>query len=73
MLHVFALKPRGQIVRDVTRSVVAQKPRALRNGDAVEAGGCERLVFTAAACTNCYRFTTHTLHVITVLPESSNG
>jgi hypothetical protein len=41
MLHVFALEPSGQIVRDVTRSVVAQKPWSLRDGDVVEAGSCE--------------------------------
>ena len=47
MLHVFALEPRGQIVRDVTRSVVAQKPRSLRDGDVVEAGSCECLIDVA--------------------------
>src|SRR3954447_15578186 len=44
MLHVFALEPSGQIVRDVTRSVVAQKPWSLRDGDVVEAGSCECLI-----------------------------
>jgi hypothetical protein len=28
MLHVFAFEPRGQIVGDVARAVVAQKPRS---------------------------------------------
>jgi hypothetical protein len=44
VLHVFALEPRGQIVSNVTRPIVAEKPRPLHDGDVVEAGGCECLV-----------------------------
>ena len=43
VLHVLALEPGGEIVRDVARSVVAQKPWPLHDGDVVETGGRERL------------------------------
>ena len=35
VLHALVFKPPGQIVRDVTRSIVAEKPRPLRDGDVV--------------------------------------
>src|SRR6202044_1507347 len=37
VLHVLVFEPLAQITRDVTRSIVAQKPGPLRNGDAIEA------------------------------------
>src|SRR6266852_4820301 len=37
MLHALAFEPLGQIVRDVTRSIVAQKLGPLRDGDVVKA------------------------------------
>ena len=43
MLHSLVFEPLCQIVSDVTRSIVAQKPGPLRDGDVVKAGGRERL------------------------------
>src|SRR5271157_4987082 len=37
VLHVLVFEPLAQITRDVTRSIVAQKPGPLRNGDVVKA------------------------------------
>jgi hypothetical protein len=37
VLHVLVFEPLAQIARDVTRSIVAQKPGSLRHGDAIEA------------------------------------
>ena len=37
VLHVLVFEPLAQITRDVTRSIVAQKPGSLRNGDVVKA------------------------------------
>ena len=44
MLHAVAFEPLGQIVRDVRRAIVAQKPGPRRHGDVVKARGRERLV-----------------------------
>jgi hypothetical protein len=44
MLHALMVEPLGQIVRDVTRTIVAEKPRSVRDGDMVKAGGRECLV-----------------------------
>jgi len=37
MLHAFAIEPSGQIFRNLTRSIAAQKPRPVRNGDVIKA------------------------------------
>ena len=37
VLHVLVFEPLAQITRDVTRSIVTQKPGPLRNGDVIEA------------------------------------
>ena len=44
VLHALGFEPLAQITRDVIRSIVAQKPGPLRNGDVIKACGCERLV-----------------------------
>jgi hypothetical protein len=41
VLHAIAFQPLGQIVCNVTRSIVAQKPGPLRDRDVVKAGGRE--------------------------------
>ena len=44
MLHVLAFEPFGEIVRDVTRPIIAQKPWPLPDADVVKAAGRERPV-----------------------------
>jgi hypothetical protein len=44
MLHAFAIEPSGQIFRNITRSIAAQKPRPVRNGDVIKARRRKRLV-----------------------------
>jgi hypothetical protein len=44
MLHALLVEPLGQIVRHVTRTIVAEKPWPVRDGDVVKAGYSECLV-----------------------------
>ncbi len=44
MLHALLVEPLGQIVRHVTRTIVAEKPWPVRDGDVVKAGCSECLV-----------------------------
>jgi hypothetical protein len=37
MLHALAFEPLGQVVRDVTRTIVREKPWPVRDGDVIEA------------------------------------
>ncbi|MBB4399030.1 hypothetical protein GGD62_008178 [Bradyrhizobium sp. ERR14] len=44
MLHALLVEPLGQIIRHVTRTIVAEQPWPVREGDLVKAGCGECLV-----------------------------
>ena len=65
MLHAFMFEPPGQIVRDVTRSVVAQKPRSLLYVDVVQTRGRQRLVERGRDVGGTHRGTEPPCHDVT--------